>query len=91
VAKLFFIPFSIIGGLIAGLIGRQLFAGIWRLIDKEEAPEPTHRDAELWKVIAASSLKGAVFAGTKAVTDRGSRTAFSRLTGTWPGEKKPDT
>jgi hypothetical protein len=42
-------------------------------------------------VIAASSLKGAIFAGTKAVADRGSRTAFQNVTGSWPGEKQPDS
>jgi hypothetical protein len=89
VAKLLFIPFSIVGGLIAGFLGRQLFAGLWRLIDREEAPDPSHRDAEWWKVVLASSLKGAVFAGTKAVADRGSRSAFMNLTGSWPGEKRP--
>ena len=88
--KLLFIPFSIVGGLLAGLAGRQLFAGLWRLIDDQEAPEASHRDAEWWKVVAASSLKAAVFAGTKAVADRGSRSAFMSLTGSWPGEKKPD-
>jgi hypothetical protein len=90
VAKILFIPFSIVGGLIAGLLGRQLFAGLWRLIDDQEAPDASHRDAEWWKVVVASSLKGAVFAGTKAVTDRSSRSAFFSLTGSWPGEKKPD-
>ena len=89
-AKLLFIPFSILGGLLAGLLGRQLFAGLWRLIDDQEAPDASHRDAEWWKVVAASSLKGAVFAGTKAAADRGSRSAFMSLTGSWPGEKKPD-
>jgi hypothetical protein len=89
VAKLLFIPFSIVGGLIAGLVGRQLFAGIWRLIDEEEAPDPSHRDADWRKVLVASTLKGAVFAGAKAATDRGSRSAFRSVTGTWPGEKRP--
>jgi hypothetical protein len=89
-SKLVFIPFSIIGGVLAGLVGRQLFAGLWRLIDDQEAPDASHRDVEWWKVIAASSLKGAVFSGTKAVADRGSRSAFFSLTGSWPGEKKPD-
>ena len=90
-AKLIFIPFSIAGGLLAGLLGRQLFAGVWRLIDDQEAPDSSHRDVEWWKVVVASSLKGAVFSGTKAVTDRGTRAAFLRLTGIWPGEKKPDS
>jgi Protein of unknown function (DUF4235) len=91
IAKILFIPFSIVGGLIAGFAGRQLFAGLWRLIDDQEAPDASHREAEWWKVVVASSLKGAVFAGTKAVADRSSRSAFLSLTGSWPGEKKPDS
>ena len=75
---------------MAGFLGRQLFTGVWRLIDKEEAPDASHREAELWKVVVASTLKGAVFSGTKAVADRGSRSAFMGLTGSWPGEDKPD-
>jgi len=90
-AKLLFIPFSIVGGLLAGLAGRQLFAGLWRLFDDQEAPDASHREVEWWKVVAASSLKGAIFAGTKAVADRGSRSAFMSLTGSWPGEEKPDS
>jgi hypothetical protein len=91
IAKLLFIPFSVVGGLIAGFLGRQLFAGLWRLVDDQEAPEPSHREVEWWKVIVASTMKGAVFAGTKAMADRGSRSAFMSVTGTWPGEKEPDT
>jgi hypothetical protein len=91
VAKILFIPFSILGGLLAGLVGRKVFAGVWRLIDDQEAPDPSHRDAELWKVVVASSLEGAVFAGTRAVAERGSRSAFMSLTGSWPGEKQPDS
>ena len=38
-SKLIFIPVSIGGGLLAGLIGKKLFGVIWGAIDDQEAPE----------------------------------------------------
>jgi hypothetical protein len=88
--KFLFIPFSVIGGLIAGFLGKKLFEQVWALFDDEDPPESEHRDASWGKVIAAGALEGAVFRGTKTVVDRGMRTAFASATGTWPGEERPD-
>ena len=88
--KFLFIPFSIISGLIAGFAGKKIFEQLWSVIDDEEPPESEHRDATWGKVIAAAALQGAVFRATKIAVDRGSRTAFENLTGTWPGEDQPD-
>ena len=41
-AKILFIPVSIVGGLIAGLVGKKIFEAAWGLIDKEEPPESEH-------------------------------------------------
>jgi hypothetical protein len=35
--------------------------------------------------VSAAVLQGAIFAGVKAVVDRGGAVATRRLTGTWPG------
>jgi hypothetical protein len=90
IVKVLFIPFSILGGLAAGLAGRQLFAKLWTVVDEEEPPEPAHRRAPIGKVIAAAALQGAIFSAARAAADRGSRHAFWGLTGTWPGEERPD-
>ena len=89
-AKVMFAPFSIGAGLVAGLLGRQLFAAIWGRIDDSEAPDPSHRRSPWSKVLLAAGLEGLVFALVRAATDRGARTAFMRLTGTWPGEQEPE-
>ena len=89
VVKFLFIPFSIISGLLAGFVGKKIFDQLWSVVDDEEPPESEHRDATWGKVIAAAALQGAVFRATKIAVDRGSRTAFASLTGTWPGEERP--
>ncbi len=89
-AKLLFIPVSILGGLAAGAVSRKLFDQIWGLIDADEPPESKHRDVQWGKLLAAALLQGAIFRGVKAATDHYSRRAFARTTGTWPGEKHPE-
>jgi hypothetical protein len=88
--RILFAPFSALGGLLAGLLGKRVFAAVWSLIDKEEPARPEHRDAPWSKVVLALSLEGAVFRTVRGVVDRSMRVAFYTLTGAWPGEKKPD-
>jgi hypothetical protein len=88
--KLFFIPFGVIAGLIAGFLGKKLFDVAWGLVDDEEPPEPEHRDVPLGKLVLANALQGAIFRATRAVADHESRRAFSNLTGSWPGEEAPE-
>lgn len=88
--KILFIPVSVVGGLLGGFVGKKIFEQVWGLIDDEEPPKPTHREASLAKVVAAAALEGAIFKGTRAVIDHKSREAFASTTGTWPGEQKPD-
>jgi Protein of unknown function (DUF4235) len=90
VVRILFAPFSIAAGLAAGLLGRQLFELVWGRIDEEEAPEPSHHRTTWTKVLAAAAIQGAVFSLVRALTDRGARAAFYRLTGRWPGEEERD-
>jgi len=90
VLKILFIPFSVVGGLIAGFVGKKLFEQLWGVIDDEEPPEPEHRDAPFAKILAASALEGGVFRGIRAAVDHQMRRAFAGLTGTWPGEERPE-
>ena len=88
--RLIFIPFSIAGSLVAGSIGKRIFTYVWGRVDEEEAPQPRHRDVSWSKVLIAAALQGAIFRLMRIAFDRGSRTAFYRLLGSWPGEKKTD-
>ena len=35
-------------------------------------------------------VEGALFRALKGLADHGSRRAFARLTGSWPGEEQPE-
>jgi hypothetical protein len=89
-AKVLFIPFSIAGGLIAGLIGKKLFEAIWGAIDDQEPPEPEHRDVSWGRLIVAQALEGGIFRASRGAADHAMRAAFYRATGSWPGEEAPE-
>jgi Protein of unknown function (DUF4235) len=88
--KIAFTPFSIVLGLIAGMIGKKIFEGIWGLVDDEEPPDAKHRDISYTKLVLALVFEGAIFRLVKGLTDHGARQAFARTMGTWPGEEEPE-
>jgi len=91
VGKLLFIPVSIAGGLLAGIIGKKLFEALWGLVDDAEPPDSEHREVAWGKLALALALEGAIFRVIRGIADRGSRIGFERVTGEWPGEERPDS
>jgi len=89
-AKVLFIPFSIVSGLLAGFLGRKVFDQVWGVIDEEEPPDSKYRDVSWAKLLLAGAIQGAIFRAVKEAVDHASRRAFYRTTGSWPGEKRPD-
>jgi hypothetical protein len=87
--KVLFIPFSVIGGILAGVIGKKTFEALWGVFDNEEAPDPQHRNITLKKLILALLLEGAIFRAVRGLFDHGARQAF-KLTGSRPGEEHPE-
>jgi uncharacterized protein DUF4235 len=88
--KVVFTPFSIVLGLLAGILGQKIFEKLWGLVDEEEAPSPHHRELSWPKLIAALLVEGAIFRLVKGLTDHGARRAFAATTGSWPGEEAPE-
>ncbi|HEX6781008.1 MAG TPA: DUF4235 domain-containing protein [Solirubrobacterales bacterium] len=88
--KFIFAPIGIVLGLIAGMLGSKLFERIWGLIDEEEPPKPEHREFSWPKLVVALLIEGAIFRLVKGLVDHGSRTSFAKLTGSWPGEERPE-
>jgi hypothetical protein len=86
--KMAFLPVSILGGVLAGIAGKKLFERIWSLVDEEEPPDPGDREISPVKLIVALVLEGAIFKLSKGLFDHGSRVAFARATGAWPGENR---
>lgn len=89
-SRIIFAPFSIIGGLIAGLFAKKIFDFVWGLIDDEEPPAAKDRETSWSKLLGALAIQGAIFRASRGAADRGTRKGFHKLTGSWPGEKRPD-
>ena len=88
--KLLYKPFGIIIGIVAGILARQVFNEVWGHIDEREPPEATTLEASWGQRARRGRVQGATFAVTKAAVNRGGAKGFHRLTGIWPGEKRPD-
>ena len=88
--KIIFIPISVISGLIAGSIAGRIFERVWAMFAGEEAPEPGHRETDIPKLVIALLVEGAIFRLMKGFTERATRKGFYTLTGSWPGEERPD-
>jgi len=84
-SKVVFVPFSVIGSLLAGLVARKAFDHVWALVDDEDPPEPGDEDAGWDKLLSAAVLQAVVFALARAVFDRQARRAYRHATGVWPG------
>ena len=83
-------PFGIFFSVLAALLGKRLFNFIWEKIDDEDPPKATTQETTWPKVLAAGAVQGMVFRTTRMAVDRAGAKGFYKLTGAWPGEKRPD-
>jgi hypothetical protein len=90
VAKFLFIPVSVATGLAAGFAAQKIFDQVWELFDAEDAPDSKYREIDVRKLVAAAAVQGAVFRVVKEASDHYARRAFANVTGSWPGEKRPE-
>ena len=88
--KFVFLPISILGGIVAGLIAKKTFERLWGVIDDQEPPDAEHRDIHYGRLAVALALEGAIFRLVRGFFDHGARHGFERLTGSWPGEEAPE-
>jgi Protein of unknown function (DUF4235) len=88
--KVLFIPVSVGAGLFAGFVSKKVFDQVWGVIDGDEPPDSKHRDIAWSRLLLAGALQGAIFRVVKEATDHGSRAAFYRTTGSWPGKERPE-
>ena len=88
-SKILFLPFSLVGGFLAGKIATIAFERLWRLVDDRDSPDSDQPGVKWPKLIAALALEGAIFRAVRGISDRASRELFSRLTGSWPGGEAP--
>jgi hypothetical protein len=84
--KVLYKPWSVVFGVLGGILASKLFTKLWAVLGNEQDTEPTERQASWKTVIPAAALEGAIYAGVKAAAQRGSAQAFAASTGVWPGK-----
>jgi Protein of unknown function (DUF4235) len=75
---------SVLGGLLAGLIFRQ----VWQHAapgDKPDPPKALETEYPMKQILIAAAIQGAIFSVVKTVIDRQGARLFERATGEWPG------
>jgi hypothetical protein len=83
--KLLYKPLSLAFGVAGGVLAGIVFKQVWKAIaGKEEAPEATSQEYGWGEVLAAAAIQGAIFAVVKAAVDRGGAAGVRKLTGRWP-------
>ncbi|MGI8595144.1 MAG: DUF4235 domain-containing protein [Solirubrobacteraceae bacterium] len=83
-------PIGIALGLAAASLGRLIFGKVWGLVADEEPPEPTTQETSWPKLLLVAAIQGVIFRMTRVAVDRWGAIGWHQLTGTWPGEKRPD-
>jgi Protein of unknown function (DUF4235) len=86
-AKLIYKPLGLIFSVLGGILAGALFKQVWkRVSDEQDAPQATESEYGWREILPAAALQGAVFGLVKAAVDRGGAEGFSKLTGVWPGD-----
>ncbi len=88
-AQLLYRPVGITSSIIGGLIAGQVFKQVWKRASpgsKPDAPGALQSEYRMREVLVAAAVQGAIFAVVKAAIDRGGARAFQRWTGEWPGD-----
>jgi Protein of unknown function (DUF4235) len=88
--KAIFTPLSLIAGLAAGQLAKKIFDEAWGMVTDREAPRPKHREIDLLVLLGALLVEGAIARLIRGSVDHGLRRGWARLTGTWPGEERPE-
>ena len=84
--RILFLPLSVLGGLLATMVGRKAVRRIWGAVDDAALPSADRRDTSSSKLVAGLAIEGAVFSIARGLTDHGLRKAVYWATGRWPGD-----
>ena len=86
-AKLIYRPLGIAFSVLGGLLASTIFKQIWKLAaGEEDAPKAKESEYGWKEILSAAAVQGAIFGLVKAAVDRGGAEGFQRLTGVWPGD-----
>jgi hypothetical protein len=87
VAKVIYRPFGLLFSILGGILAGIVFNRLWKVVtDEEDPPKAKESEYGLKEILPAAMVEGAIFGLVKAALDRGGARSFEKLTGSWPGD-----
>ena len=87
-AKILYRPVGLMSSLIGGLIAGVLFKQVWKRAapgEKTDPPTALQTEYPFKQILVAAAVQGAIFSVVKTVIDRQGARVFEKWTGEWPG------
>lgn len=88
-AKILYRPFGIVASIVGGLVASAIFKQVYKRVapgDHVESPGPMAAEYTIRELIPAAAIQGLIYGVVKTVIDRSGARTFERWTGEWPGK-----
>ena len=86
--KVLYKPVGILASVLGGLLAGAIFKQVWKAaFGEDDAPKATEAGRSWREILTAAALQGAIFGVVKAAVDRGAAAGTRTVTGVWPGEE----
>ena len=85
--KLLYKPLGLLVSVLGGILAGAVFKQVWKVASGgEDAPEATSPEYSTKEVLIAALVQGAIFGAVKAAIDRAGAKGFKKVTGADPGK-----
>ncbi|MDZ4269185.1 MAG: DUF4235 domain-containing protein [Mycobacterium sp.] len=87
-AKVLYRPIGLISSILGGLVAGMIFKQVWKHAapgEKSDPPKPLETEYPFKEILVAAAIQGAIYSVVKTIIDRQGARMFERATGEWPG------
>ncbi|MCV7154412.1 DUF4235 domain-containing protein [Mycolicibacterium pyrenivorans] len=87
-AKVLYRPIGLISSILGGLVAGMIFKQVWKHAapgEKSDPPKPLETEYPFKEILLAAAIQGAIYSVVKTIIDRQGARMFERATGEWPG------